>query len=86
MPFVKFIENDDGDFAQQRIVDDPAGENAFGHETYSGVRAVNGLESYRVTCRSPDLLPHLLGDADGSQARCQSPGFKDEKLAAIIPA
>ena len=80
--FVEFVENDGAGVAECGVGKKAAGEDAFGEEAETGFGSGDFLEAHLVANGLAGTLAHFFGDAAGSHAGGDAPGFQDENFAA----
>ena len=76
MSLVKFIEENRGDAAQHRILDQLAQQNTFGDKSDAGALGDNALEADLITDFLPKPRTALVGHARGEQPRRYSSRLK----------
>ena len=86
MSFVKFVEDQDRDSRQLRVINHLPQQEAFGHEANFRFRAGHVLEANLVTDFTTELHPEFFRHASGEQASGQSPGLKDHDLPLLQEA
>jgi hypothetical protein len=80
MALVKFVEDDDADIVEERVVDDLTAENTFSKEPQAGVRSTFVLEAHAVADIATDVLTALARDKLGGGAGCDPSRFEHDDL------
>ena len=82
---VKLVEQDAGDAVERRIVQDHAGEDAFGDHLDAGPGRDAALQAHAEADGLADRLPEGLGHAGRGRARGQPARLEQDELAARGP-
>jgi hypothetical protein len=84
-PLVKLVEDDQSGSRQLPVRLEHAGENAFGHDLHSGLRAHPRVVPHSVADRPTDLFPEGLRHPARSRACRQPPRLQHHDPASSQP-
>jgi hypothetical protein len=82
---VEFVENDEADFGEFRIVQDHAREDAFRHHFYARARGNAVVEPHAITDRPARLFAQQARHARCRRPRRQPAGLQQNDLAPLKP-
>ena len=86
MALVKFVEEDRGNAAQLRILDELAEQDSFGDEADAGALGGDVFEADLVTDFGAELDVALGGHSRGEKPGGETAGLKDDDLAGAEKA